>query len=92
MGLVPGQEAGDAALRIHNRLNLAVAGGRIGLKFEVLDAGALFGDVQEARIDPVGFAEQIAEFAHSVAQRGALLGPQPLVALPRHPIADDTGE
>jgi len=46
----------------------------------------------EARIDRVGFAEQSAEFSRRVAQRGALLRPQPLVALARHLKADGAGE
>ena len=37
-------------------------------------------------------SEQIAEFADRVAQRGALLGPQPFVALVRQAIADDAAQ
>ena len=92
MGFLPGQEAGDAALRVHHRLHLALARARIGFEFEVLEADALLDHAHEARIDRVGFSEQIAEFADRVAQRGALLRPQPLVALPRHFVADDAGE
>ena len=92
MGFVPSEETGDAALRIDHRLHLAVAGDRVGFEFEAFQAGALFGDTQKTRIDLIGFAEQRAEFADGVAQRGALRGPQPLVALPRQRVADDAGE
>ncbi len=92
MGFFPGQEPGDAPLPVHHRLQFALACARIDFEFEVLEADALLEHAHEARIDRVGFAEQIAEFRRRVAQRGALLGPQPLVALARQPVADGAGE
>ena len=92
IGLVPGEEAGDAAIAVDHRLHLALARGRIGFEFEAFQAAALLDHVHEARIDGAGFAEQSAEFRDRVAQRGALLGPQPLVALAREAIADAGAE
>ena len=92
MAFLPGQEAGDAALRIHHRQHLALACARIGFEFEALEADALLDNAHEARVDRVGLAEQIAEFADGVVERGALLGPQPLVALPRQVITDEADE
>ena len=78
--------------RIHHRQYLAVARAWIGFEGEAFEADALLDNAYEARIDRGGLAEQIAEFADGVVERGALLGPQPLVALPRQVITDDACE
>ena len=92
VSFLPGQESGDTALRVDHRLHFTVAGGRIDFVFEIFEADALFDHADEARVDRFGFVEQVAEFTGGVAQRGALLRPQPLVALPRQPVTDDAGK
>ena len=88
MRLVPGEEAGDAPLPIQHRLYLALTRRRLGLELEAVQARALLDHVDETRINRAGLAEQHAKFSDGIAQGGALLGPQLLVAALRQAIAD----
>ena len=90
MRLLPGEEAGDAAVAVDHRLRLASRRG-FGLECEARNVDAALNGAQEARIEFERLAEQRAELGDGGAQRGALLGPQPLVALAREAVADPGG-
>ena len=87
-GFLPGEETGDAPLRIQHRLHFAFAGRRLDFKFQALQPRALLNHAHETRIDFAGLAKQIAEFGDRIAQGATLFRPQPLIALLRQAIAD----